>query len=134
MSTTEIILAIAALTLPGLTFLAGVWLTQRRFQRRDSEERLARTLDTYLANARSLTTLGMHGLIKAGVGTLHNDREIRELIQRIVQHGETHPLGKNEEELQNVDLQGFFATARELGHDFISKGDCQEIIANMKQR
>ena len=111
-----------------LICFAAVW----RSNREQSEKRISRVLDAYRANARSHTAMALDGLIKAGVRTLKNDREIRTLIARITTRGEDTTLHKCETLLQNVDLQTFFESAKEHGDDFINKGTPEDVIRRMK--
>jgi hypothetical protein len=76
--------------------------------------------------------MGLHGLIKAGVGTLQNDREIREVCDRVVRHGEETPLGKSKELLEGVDLYRFFEVARDCGYDFIDTGKPEDVVEKLK--
>jgi hypothetical protein len=134
MTTTEVVLGIATIVLPVLTFFAGDYIAHRRNQRQQSEQRISRVLDTYLVNARALVTMGFHGLIKAGVGTLKDDHEIRTLVQRINQHGEKCPFGKHEDFLHDMDLHEFFATAQKLKYDFINQGTPECVVQKIRER
>ncbi len=51
-------------------------------------------------------TGGYDGLLKSGVATLKNDREIRELYTLIIQHGERLPL--EIEKFRHINLKIFF--------------------------
>lgn len=134
MTTQELIIGIAALVLPVLTYFAGVYRTERRYSREQSETRISRVLGTYIDMSRSLTSKGFHALIKAGVSTLESNQEVRTLLTQITQHGENNPLGKHQELLHEVDLHVFFETARELEYDFIHKGTPEKVVRQMGNR
>ncbi len=81
-----LIIGFGGLVLLILTYFAGVLRTERRYARSDSEGRITKVLDVYLAAARVGRINGFPGLLQAGVTTLKNDAEIRELLNRIAQH------------------------------------------------
>ena len=103
----EIIIGLAGLILSVLTYFAGAWRTERRYKKLDKKERLDAVFNLYMGFRRSNYTAGLDGLQKAGVATLQSDSEIRELVDRIIAHGELNPLGKRGE-LDNIDLKCFF--------------------------
>jgi hypothetical protein len=77
------------------------------------------------------TANGFPGLVLAGVGTLESDAEIRELMDRIVQHGEVLDLPPI---LKDVDMHEFFKTAIERRCDFLKSGSTEALAAELKRK
>ena len=67
----------------------------------------------------SKKTSGLDGLMKAGVALLDSDEQIRQLCDRIQQHGEKHPLGRKIALFSGVDLKRFFEYAITKGVNFL---------------
>lgn len=107
----EIIISIIGLILSVVMYFAGGWRTKRRIERNEREERITRVLDTYLTNARAHKIAEFDGLIEAGVGTLRDVGEIRDLFIRIEQNGLRYPLPLIKPQLQGIDLHLYFYTA-----------------------
>jgi hypothetical protein len=117
--TNEILVGIGGLVLSVLTYLAGIWQTQRRHRKADREVRVRRVFDKYMDFRRTNYTGGYDGLQKAGIATLGSNEEVRELIELIVAHGEAHPLGSGHATVfQNMDLLKLFRFAAEKTRQF----------------
>lgn len=106
-----VLIGLGTLILTVLIYFAKAGRKNRQIYRSEQEQRIIKVLDAYLDNKRAGKIAEFDGLIKAGVGTLIDDREIRELFKRIIQHGERHPLPLIERKLQDIDLQLFFSIA-----------------------
>jgi hypothetical protein len=113
----EIFIGIAGLILLVLTYFAGVWRTERRYRKLDKKDRLDAVLNKYMDFRHTNYTSGLDGLQKAGIAILHTDSEIRELVDRIIAHGEKNPLG-SKGLLDSVDLKIFFDYAAKKGINF----------------
>lgn len=125
----ELLIGLGGLLLLVLTYFAGVLRTERRYAHNDSETRIIRVLDEYLAAARAGRANGFHGLVLAGVGTLVSEAEIRELMDRIVQHQrgwDPRPI------LEGVDMHKFFKTAIERQYNFHITGSAEALAAELK--
>lgn len=111
MFSNEVLIGLGGLVLSVLTYFAGVLRTKKQLERSEREVRITRVMESYLANARSGHTAEYDGLMRAGIVTLRDDGEIRDLCERIVKHGEKHPLGRKEPLLREIDLHLFFSIA-----------------------
>jgi len=108
----EILIGIGGLILSVLTYFAGVSRTKKQLSVQDREERVCRVLDKYMEFRRTSNTSGLDGLQKAGIATLESNAEVTELLNRIVAHGEHHPLGSDHATVfLGVDLPRFFRYA-----------------------
>jgi hypothetical protein len=120
--TNEILIGIGGLVLSILTYLAGVWQTERRHRKEDREIRIRSVFDKYMDFRRTNQTGGYDGLQKAGLATLASNDEIRDLLELVVAHGEAHPLGSNHAALfKDVDLLKLFRFAAEKRVDFLRR-------------
>jgi hypothetical protein len=127
----ELLIGLGGLLLSVLTYFAGVRRTECRHARNDREARITRVLDTYMAAARAGGARGFHGLVPAGVGTLTSDAEIRELMERIDQHGEVLDPPPT---LQDIDMHEFFKTAIERKCNFLISGSAEALAAELKDK
>jgi hypothetical protein len=110
----ELIIAIGGLVLSVLTYFAGVWRTERRYVQEDREIKIQRVFERYMEFRKTNQTGGTDGLLKAGVATLDSDAEIQEVVLRIVNHGQKHPLGKNHQaDFGGISLTKYFKYAAE---------------------
>ena len=107
----EIIICIGGVLLSALTYFAGVYRTERRYKKQAKEKRIENVLNRYMEFRKSNKTAGLDGLQKAGVGTLKNDSEIREVVNLIMQYGETDPLQRPALQVDGIDLKVFFEQA-----------------------
>lgn len=124
----ELLIGVCGLLLSVLTYFAGIWRTERRHSKEDREARIHGVFDGYMNFRRSNVTGGTDGLQKAGIATLHSNDEILELVNRIVQHGEMHPLGADHDTaFAGVDLLCFFRCAAEKRVNFL-RTPLEEII------
>lgn len=118
MSTTELILAIAAVVLPVLTYFAGVERGKllQKIQKRTG--RIDQVVEKYISGIREHRIGSLLGLLRAGVANLEDDAEIREACKTIALHGETSPIRNYPVLFASVDLKGFFVHASKLsqGH------------------
>jgi len=131
---TEIILiasGVLCLLLVLIGYLAGFSYAKRKIEKIKSEQRISLALNTYLQNIIEGKPAGLGGLLQAGVLTLKDDEEIRELIKRIMIHGEKNPLGKEKEDLKDLDLYFFFSLADSENTDFGEVGP-EEFIKNFR--
>ena len=129
---TELVIGLAGILLSVFTFFVGVWITERRQKRQDSQERIQRILDSYMEMRRTGETAELDGLQKAGVATLHDDEEIRKLVTLIMQHGENDPLQRGSFELDGVDLKAFFGRAAEEHISFFNADEVRDLIKKVK--
>jgi hypothetical protein len=108
----EILIGIGGLLLSALTYFAGVIRTKRQLSDRGREERINRVLDAYMSLRRMSRTSGLDGLQQAGAATLQSHAEVVEVGNRIVSHGEAHPLGREHATVfAGVNLLRFFQYA-----------------------
>lgn len=131
MISNEVLIGLAGLVLSVLTYFAGVQRTKWQLQGSEKEERIKHVMNIYLENLRSGLNSNFDGLMKAGVVTLKDDKEIRELCERIVKHGVGHPFGKNISLLDDVDLHFFFSYAVSKNIDFF-RTDLKDIVEKIK--
>jgi hypothetical protein len=131
MTTTEIIITVGGLILSVLTYFAGAHRANLLHSRADSEIRINRVLDAYLAASRTSRTNGWHGLIQAGVGTLKSDAEIRELLSRIKKHGELFDPGNV---IHGIDVFEFFKISAERNFNFMMRGNPEELAAELRSK
>jgi hypothetical protein len=127
----ELLVGLAGLFLSVLTYFAGVLRTERRHARSDSVARITKVLDAYIASAREGRANGFHGLVIAGVATLRSDREIRELIDCIVQHD---PRWDPRPTLKDVDTHKFFRAAIERQYNFLASGSAEALAAELSSK
>lgn len=126
-----LIIGFGGLVLLILTYFAGVLRTERRYARSDSEGRITKVLDVYLAAARVGRINGFPGLLQAGVTTLKNDAEIRELLNRIAQHEQRWDLRPT---LQGIDTHEFFMTAVERHYNFENSESAEALVAELRSK
>lgn len=102
----KIIIGIGGLIISVLCYFAGVIRTNLKYEKQERDSRIKNVFDKYMEFRKTNQTGGYDGLLKAGVAILKDDREIREVYERIVKHGEKPPLeiGK----FNNIDLKAFF--------------------------
>ena len=126
-----LIIGFGGLLLLALTYFAGVLRTERRHSRSDSEARIVKVLDAYIAASRVGRINGFPGLVQAGIATLENDAEIRSLMERIVQYDQRwdpRPV------LQGVDAHEFFKKAVESQYDFQLSGSAEALASRLRSR
>lgn len=137
----NIILGLAAIILPVLAYFAGVHRTEKRLSKDDQDLRIRQTnvdrdlriqrvLDGYMDLRRGNHDSGLSALQRAGVSMLHNDGEIRELIDRIVARGERHPLSSKPVKLavlERADLKIMFDYMTKNGLSFRNKNFLEAI-------
>lgn len=127
----NLLIGIGGLVVSVLAYFAGVLRTERQHARNDSEGRITLVLEAYMAASRAGKTNGFPGLIQAGVGTLKSDGEIRELIDRIVKHGQGwDPRPK----LVGVDTRIFFEKALARKVNFYHAGVLEALVAELQTR
>src|SRR5207245_1026954 len=121
----QILIGLAGLILSALTYFAGVQRTQKRYK----EDIRAKRIDTVTASYLKLsqgfkrTDTGLSALIKSGIWTLNDEAEIREVCQKIMDHGEESPFGGFHARIMKLNLWEYFKVAKERGYDFQLKGD-----------
>ncbi len=125
--TSQIIIGVGGLLLSVLTYFAGVRRTEKRYTSIDKSKRMDAVFDRYMGFRSTNKTGGYDGLQKAGVATLESDVEVRELIDRIIAHGESNPLGSSTELFENVDLKLLFGFAVKNRINFFKTG-IEEVI------
>lgn len=127
----ELLIGVGGLVLSVLTYFAGVWRTEKRHAKDDREQRVQRVFDRYMEFRRTNHTGGTDGLQKAGIATLESNKEISELIERIIKHGEKHPLGTDAETtFAGVDLLRFFKYAAANRVNFLKTSPDEVIRAS----
>jgi len=126
-----LLIGFGGLLLSVLTYFAGVVRTKRRHARNDREVRITKVLDAYMAAARAGRANGFHGLVLAGVATLKSDAEIRELMERIVQHGQSWDPALT---LKGVDTHKFFRTAVDRQYNFLRSGAAEALAAELRSK
>ena len=116
MSTEQLLIGLGGLILSGLIYFAGV-IRGKRYREEDSRQRLReerrrrieKVRDTYLDLSLSLRDSGPSALVKAGVKSLHDSGEIREVVGWIEQSAGNNPLGGELcDALRDEDLKAFF--------------------------
>jgi hypothetical protein len=133
-SKTFLLLAcLAGIVLTVLAYALGKKSAKRKLEQIEREGRITGVLNAYLDNALDEAeshSSGYSVLLQAGVLTLRNDEEIRDLLKRIVIHGEKNPLGKDRDALKETDLYHFFSIAdsEKINFDDIDFGQFTEKI------
>ena len=120
--TSALLIGLGGLILSALTYFAGVQRTERRHEKGEKESRINHVVDFYVKASQAHMDSGLSGLMKAGIGTLKNDQEIREACQRIINHGEHSPLAAIQKFSSEIDLFIFFQKAKGQGAEFIYSG------------
>lgn len=145
--TDQVLIGLAGLILSVLTYFAGVRRAemrharedrdrQQRHAQEDRELRVDRVVDAYMGFRRSIPpeTSGLDGLLRAGIASLMSSDEVRDVINRIVAHGEKHPLGRDHERVfQGVELLRFFKFAADRRIDFL-RVEVQDVIRDSDTR
>lgn len=142
--TEEVLIALGALVVAGLSYFAGVHRTKKQFDdsarearvsREDAarEARINRVVKAYVKLAQASKTNGPDGLLKAGAASLATDHEVRTACARIAEHGLQSPLAAIARQLNGADLVVLFQLAAERRHNFFS-GDLDKLIADAKAR
>ncbi len=129
----QILIALGAIVISGLSYFAGVYRTRKQLDKTEREARINRVATAYLALVQAVKTSGCDGLLKAGVATLKSDEEVRATLERIEKHGQKSPIAAEAAKLEGVDLSFFFAIAAERQHNFF-RGDLDKLIADTKER
>ncbi len=113
----KVIIGIGGLIISVLSYFAGVIRTDLKYEKQERDSRIKNVFDKYMGFRKTNYTGGYDGLLKAGVATLKDDREIREVYTLIVKHAERPPLeiGK----FDNIDLKAFFDFVIENKIDFL---------------
>lgn len=121
---------LAGIVLAVLTYALGKKSAKKKVEQIEREGRITEVLNTYLDNDPEDEASGYSRLLQAGVLTLRNDKEIRDLLKRIVVHGEKNPLGKDRDALKGIDLYHFFSIAdsEKINFDDIDFGQFTEKV------
>ena len=127
----NLIIGLGGILLSVLTYFAGVYRTERRHNKQDKSKRIQYVLARYMEFRKNNKTAGLDGLQKAGVATLKDDSEIRELVSKIIQHGEDDPLQRSSLKMNGVDLKLFFEKASEEKFNF-SSSDLRSFIEKIR--
>jgi hypothetical protein len=126
-----LLIGLGGLLLSVLTYFAGVIRAERRHARNESEVRITKVLDAYIAAAQAGRANGFDGLVRAGVATLRSDVEIRELMERIVRHGQGWDPWLI---LQGVDTHTFFRTAVERRYNFQISRSAEALAGELRSK
>lgn len=132
--TTSQLIQIVALIVIILIYFANKQLSKRNIDRHESEERVQQVVKSYVQNATSHPPIssGYPGLLKAGVCTLMNDKEVRQACNQITLIIGKSPLGKYGNELKDIDLLQLFSIANSRGYDFMREGNPKQIAEEMR--
>lgn len=125
----QLLIGVGGVLLSALTYFAGVQRTERRYERGNRQARINHVATEYLRLSQGHRNSGINALIQAGVWTLKDDLEIREVIKSVIDHGDRSPFGAFHERIMKLDLWRYFSVAKERGYDFQSKGD-MVVLAN----
>ena len=128
----EIIIGIGGLLLAVLTYFAGVYRTESRYKKQAKEKRIENVINRYMEFRKTHETAGLDGLQRAGVSTLKNDKEIREVVDTIKKYGETDPLQRPALKMDGIDLKVFFEEATKKKLNFFSSKDLIAFIEKVK--
>lgn len=142
--TDEVLIALGALVVGGLSYFAGVYRTKKQFEQSAHEAksgreeaareaRVSRVVEAYVRLAQASKTSGPDGLLKAGAASLADDQEVRTACARVVQHGLRSPLAAIEQQLDGVNLSVLLQLAAERRHNFFS-GNLNALIADAKAK
>jgi hypothetical protein len=129
----QIVIALGALVISGLSYFAGVYRTRKNLDRTEREARIGRVVAAYLSLVQNARTGQHDGLMKAGVATLHNDAEIRSALEKIGKHGLKSPIASEATKLEDVDLHTFYTLAAERRHN-VYRNDFDELVAAAKEK
>ena len=128
----EIIIGIGGLLLAVLTYFAGVYRTELRYKKQAKEKRIENVINRYMEFRKTNETAGLDGLQRAGVGTLKNDKEIREIVDTIMKYGEADPLQISALEMDGIDLKVFFEEAARKKLNFFHSKNVRIFIRKIK--
>lgn len=128
----EIIIGIGGLILAALTYFAGVYRTERRHKIQEKEKRIENVLNRYIEFSKSGETAGLDGLQKAGICTLKDDTEIREVVDLIMRYGEIDPLQRPVLDMDSIDLKVFFEEATKKKLNFFHSKNLRIFIEKLK--
>ena len=128
----EIIIGIGGLLLAVLTYFAGVYRTERRYKKQAKEKRIENVINRYMEFRKTNETAGLDGLQRSGVGTLKDDKEIREVVDTILKYGETDPLQRPALEMDGIDLKVFFEEAAKKKLNFFHSKNLRIFIEKIK--
>jgi hypothetical protein len=127
----NLIIGLGGILLSVLTYFAGVYRTERRYKKQDKGKRIEHVLARYMEFRKNNKTAGLDGLQKAGVATLKDDSEIRELASIIIKHGENDPLQRSALKMDGIDLKLFFEKASEEKINYYSS-DLRSFIEKIR--
>ena len=128
----QLIIGFGGILLSVLAYFAGVYRTERRYKKQDKDRRIDNVLARYMEFRKSNKTAGLDGLQKAGVATLKNDSEIRELVTLIKHHGENDPLQRPAIKMDGIDLKAFFEKAADEEINFFESKILKIFIENIR--
>ena len=129
----NILLGIAAIFLPVLTYFAGVKRTERRLSDENQNRRIQAVVNKYIKFRESGQTSGYDGFVKSGAATLASDTEIREAADQIMAHDHKDPLCRGAYNLENVDLKIYFDFVRS-NKGIMTKMGPEEIVESSGAR
>jgi len=128
----EIIIGIGGLLLSALTYFAGVYRTELRYKKKAKEKRIENVVNRYMEFRKANETAGLDGLQRAGVGTLKDDAEIREVVNIIMKYGETDPLQRPAVQIDGIDLKVFFDEATKKKLNFFHSKNLRIFIEKIR--
>ncbi|OGS08243.1 MAG: hypothetical protein A2270_10455 [Elusimicrobia bacterium RIFOXYA12_FULL_51_18] len=126
----ELTIGVAAIVVSALSYFAGVVRTKQQQASNDQDSRINKVLDKYVSASQAGRCNSYGGLVQAGIGLLKNDKEIRELLDRIVKHGESWD---PRSQLAGIDTYQLFQKAKEKRLNFSYSGVAESLIAEMRQ-
>lgn len=128
MTRLEIIFGLGNLVLPVLTYFAGVCRTEKHYRQKEAEAKIDDIVKTYMEASKAGKRSGLDGLLKAGVGNLKSDKEIREVCRRITGHGDHSPLSALGNYADKIDLHRFFRLTIDRKINLYTTPDVQKLI------
>lgn len=94
-------------------------------------ERISSVVNKYHQLLVSHNSSDMVGLIRAGMATLKDDDEAREVIQSVANlQSQRNPLSNWQSDVEQVGILRFFQNITDK--EFMEAGKCEEIIRNLR--
>ncbi len=114
-------------------YVADLFVRERGEKRRERHQRIQYVVNQYMTVRRQGLTAELDGLMRAGIATLKDDREIAEAVHLIMQHGENDPLQRGTiPEMTGVPLKAFFELAAAKRTNFFRRDEIVALIQEVR--
>jgi hypothetical protein len=102
----EIIIGIGGLILSALTYFAGVYRTERCYERERREKRIDDFVNTFFSQYKGAGVV-IEILIPSGINNLHTDEEIKSALENLRNRLGFHPLRNWNGEIEAIGYKKF---------------------------